>query len=40
VTDAARSGRPQTATTLDSIAAVERVIRENQRVTIDEVAAE
>jgi transposase len=40
LTDAARSGRPHTATTPNAIAAVERVIRENRRVTIDEVAGE
>jgi hypothetical protein len=32
LTDAARSGRPHTPTTPNSIAAVERVIRENRRV--------
>jgi histone-lysine N-methyltransferase SETMAR len=40
LTDAARSGRPHTATTPNAIATVERVLRENRRVTIDKVAGE
>jgi histone-lysine N-methyltransferase SETMAR len=38
--DAAHSGQPHTMTTPNAIAAVERVIRENGWVTIDEVAGE
>lgn len=38
VADEARSGRSKTVTTPDIVAAVERVIREDRRVTIDEVA--
>jgi transposase len=40
LTDAARSSQPHTATTPNTFTAVERVIRENRRVTIDEVAGE
>ena len=38
--DAARSGRPHTADTPEMVAGVERVLRENRRITLDEVISE
>jgi histone-lysine N-methyltransferase SETMAR len=40
VTDIDRPGRPHTANTPESLEQVERIIRENRRITIDEVALE
>ena len=40
VADAARSGRPHTANTPVMVVAVERVLRENRRIMLDEVVSE
>ena len=40
VTDAACSGQPHTANTPDMVAGVERVLRENCCITLDEVVSE
>ena len=39
VADAARLGRPHTADTPEMVAGVERVLRENRRITLDEVVS-
>ena len=38
--DAARSGQPHTADTPEMVAGVECVLRENRRITLDEVVSE
>ena len=40
VADAARSGRPHTANTPEMVAGVEHILRENCRITLDEVVSE
>ena len=40
VADAACLGRPHTADTPEMVAGVERVLRENHRITLDEVVSE
>jgi transposase len=38
VCDEERSGRPSTSRTENSIQAVERMLRENRRITVDDIA--